>query len=143
MQRLLETLCQRLQREQKGLRLANFKCYRVDGKIEQIQIATNSSSRNFKHLFKLFEINIQTIEPDLGIELFVLEAPKVEDLTSTQKHLWEAMWSLDNINLSELMDRIAGKVGSNTIRRFLPDEHYWPERSIKTALSMNEVKTAD
>ena len=66
----------------------------MDGKIEQVQIATNSPSYNVKHLFKLFEIKISTIEPDLGIELFVLEAPKVEDHTPSQQKLWEAMWEL-------------------------------------------------
>jgi protein ImuB len=139
---LLETLCKRLQKEQKGLRLATFKCYRIDGKIEQIGIGTNSPSYNVKHLFNLFQIKISTIEPDLGIELFVLEASKVEAHTSAQQKLWEAMWSLDNMQLSELIDRIAGKVGANVIHRFLPDEHYWPERSIKQALCLQEQKTA-
>ena len=143
LQRLLEAMCQRLQKEQKGLRLANLKCYRVDGKIEHIAIATNSPSHNVKHLFKLFEIKLSTIEPDLGIELFVLEAPKVEDYAPAQQRLWETMWGLDNILLSELIDRIAGKVGSNAIHRFLPDEHYWPERSVKHASSLQEQKTTE
>ncbi|MEJ7677100.1 MAG: DNA polymerase Y family protein [Segetibacter sp.] len=143
LQRLLEALCQRLQKEQKGLRIVCFKSYRVDGKIEQVQIATNSPSHNVKHLFKLFEIKLPTIVPDLGIELFVLEAPKVEDQSSTQQKLWEAMLSLNNVQLSELIDRLAGKVGSNAIHRFLPNEHYWPERSFKHALSLQEQKTTE
>ncbi|CAA9470366.1 MAG: DNA polymerase IV-like protein ImuB [uncultured Segetibacter sp.] len=143
LQRLLEALCERLKNEQKGLRLAYLKCYRFDGKIEQIKIATNSPSHNVKHLFKLFEIKIAAIEPDLGIELFVLEAPKVEDYSPLQQKLWEAICGLDNITLSELIDRIAGKAGSNVIRRFLPDEHYWPERSIKPASSLQEQKTTE
>lgn len=143
LQRLLEVLCKRLQKEQKGLRIVCFKCYRVDGKIEQVQIATNSPSYSVKHLFKLFEIKLPTIEPDLGIEFFVLEAPKVEDQSSAQQKLWEPMLSLNNVQLSELMDRLAGKVGSNAIYRFLPDEHYWPERSFKPALSLQEQKTTE
>lgn len=143
LRRLLEALCQRLQKEQKGLRQAIFKGYRVDGKIEQVHIATNSPSYNVKHLFKLFEIKLPTIEPDLGIELFVLEAPKVEDHAPTQKKLWEAIWGLDNVQLSELIDRLAGKAGSNSIHRYLPDEHYLPERSIKKASSLREQKTTE
>ncbi len=143
LQRLFEALCKRLQKEQKGLRIVCFKCYRVDGKIEQVQIATNSPSYSAKHLFKLFEIKLPTIEPDLGIELFVLEAPKVEDHAPAQQKLWEPMLSLNNVQLSELMDRLAGKVGSNAIHRFLPNEHYWPERSFKPALSLQEQKTTE
>ncbi len=37
LQRLLETLCKRLQQEGKGIRTAVLKCYRVDGKIEQLR----------------------------------------------------------------------------------------------------------
>ncbi len=143
LQRLLEALCERLQKEQKGLRVASFKCYRIDGKLEIVHIATNSPSYNVKHLFKLFEIKLSTIEPDLGIELFVLEASKVEDHAPSQQKLWEAMWSLDNVQLSELIDRLAGKVGANAIHRFLPDEHYWPERSFKLALSLQEQKSSE
>lgn len=143
LKQLLEVLCSRLQKEQKGLRVANFKCYRVDGKIEAIEIATNAPSRNAKHLFKLFEIKISTIEPDLGIELFILEADKVEGHTAAQQNLWQARVGLDNGDLSELIDRIAGKVGSDAIQRFLPDEHYWPERSFRPALSLQEQRTTE
>jgi protein ImuB len=109
LQRLLEALCKRFQKEQKGLRTAKLKCYRVDGKIEEIQIDTNAPSYNFKHLYKLFEIKIATIEPDLGIELFVLEAPKVETHSPAQQQLWKAMYALDDIQLAELMDLSSGK----------------------------------
>jgi len=138
LQRLLDTLCHRLQQEQKGLRMALFKCYRVDGKIEKIEIGTNHPSCNSKHLFKLFEIKIGSIEPALGIELFILEASKIEDASPVQEKLWEHNGGLNDVCLSELLDRLAGKIGANNIHRYVPDEHYWPERSFKPAASINE-----
>lgn len=141
LQRLLETLCDRLQQEQKGLRTALFKCYRADGKIEKIEIGTNRPSFNSHHLFKLFELKIETIEPALGIDLFILEAQKVEAVSPLQEKLWLKTGGLDNIHLSELIDRFSGKFGVNHIHRFLPDEHYWPERSVKHALSLDEKLT--
>jgi protein ImuB len=141
LQRLLKALCHRLQQEQKGLRLSCFKCYRVDGKIEQVDIGTNRPSYNVNHLFKLFEIKLSTIEPDLGIELFVLEAPKTEDHSPLQEKLWESTCGLDSAGLSELLDRLAGKFGANHIHRYVPDEHYWPERSIKITSSLQEKPT--
>ena len=143
MKRLLRELCQRLQKEGKGLRTAKFKCYRVDGKVEQVEISTIKPSCNVKHLFKLFEEKLQTIEPDLGIELFVLEAPKVEENTAAQEKLWEANSGLNDIRISELIDRIACKVGEQCIHRFLPAEHYWPERCIKATSSLEEKATAE
>ncbi|MEP6596845.1 MAG: DNA polymerase Y family protein [Ginsengibacter sp.] len=138
LQRLLDILCYRLQQEEKGLRVALFKSYRVDGKIEKIEIGTHRPSCNSKHLFKLFEIKISGIEPALGIELFILEAVKVEELSAVQEKLWNDNGALNDTGLFELLDRIAGKLGANHIRCYIPDEHYWPERSFKPSFSINE-----
>lgn len=138
LQKLLDALCERLQKEGKGLRAASFKGYRIDGKTVQIDIGTNRPSCNTKHLFKLFEIKIDSIEPALGIELFTLDAGKIETLPAVQEKIWDNADGLDAINLSELLDRIEGKVGANHIRRFVPDEHYWPEHSYKPAAYINE-----
>ena len=127
--RLLKILCYRLQQEQKGLRLASFKGHRVDGKVVQVDIGTNRPSHNVSHLFKLFEVKLPTIEPALGIELFVLEAPKVEDHFPLQEKLWQGSGGLEDERLSELLDRLSSKTGVQATR-YLPDEHYWPERSL-------------
>lgn len=140
--RLLETLCGRLVKEDKGLRSAILKGYRVDGKVEQIHIGTNRPSHNVTHLFELFEIKIATIEPELGIELFILEAPKVEELSPLQESLWGGTGGLEDVEVAELLDKLAGKLGANSIHRYLPDDHYWPERSLKLAASLEEKSTA-
>jgi protein ImuB len=141
LQRLLDSLCQRLQKEAKGLRAANFIGYRIDGRLEQISITTTRASHNVPHLFKLFEQKIETIEPALGIELFIMNAPVVEDYNARQVNIWEGNCGLDDIKFAELMDRIAGKIGASNIQRFLPAEHYWPERSIQEASSLQQELT--
>jgi protein ImuB len=142
MQKLLENLCNRLQNEGKGLRTAVLKYYRIDGKTGEVSIGTNRPSHHTGHLFKLFELNIARIEPALGIELFVLTAPKVEDVDPVQEILWSPEGcGLADLSLAELLDRLANKVGGGSIRRYLPQEHYWPERSIKPALSLQEKRT--
>lgn len=137
LKQLLDTLCLRLAKEEKGLRKCIFKCYRIDGVVQQIEIGTNRPSRNVGHLFKLFELKIVTIAPALGIEVFTLEATIVEDLAPTQDALWN--FTIDReAAIGELLDRMAGKLGADTIRRYLPDEHYWPERSFRLASSLSE-----
>ncbi len=138
LQRLLETLCGRLQQEHKGLRKAIFKSYCIDDRIESIEIGTNRPTYNIRHVFKLFEDKISSIAPGLGIELFVLEVPVVEDVKPYQEQIWETSGGLNDVALSELLDRITGKLGPDHIRRYVPDEHYWPERSIKQAISLDE-----
>jgi protein ImuB len=73
----------RLQREGKGFRTALFRCYRVDGKEMELTIGTTRASFNVTHLFQLFAEKIPQLEPGLGIELFTLEAPKVDEDVST------------------------------------------------------------
>ena len=143
LQQLLEKLCSRLQKEGKGLRTAYFRGYRVDNKTVGIQISTSRASNNVDHLFHLFQMKLSTLEPALGIELFVLEATKVEDHAPLQEEFWKQATGLNNNHLSELIDRISGKIGPNAIQRYLPDEHYWPERSFKKASSLTEEPTTE
>ncbi|HEV8270260.1 MAG TPA: DNA polymerase Y family protein [Chitinophagaceae bacterium] len=138
LERVLESLCTRLKKEQKGLRKASFRCYRIDGKIQQIDIGVNSASHNSQHLYKLFELKIDSIEPAPGIELFIMEASQIEEVHAMQEKLWIRNFGLHDVKFSELLDRITNKIGATTIQRFLPDEHYWPERSIRLASSLHE-----
>jgi len=138
LKQLLEKLCYRLTNEEKGLRKCVFKCYRIDGIVQQIEIGTSRPSRNVAHLFKLFELKIANIEPALGIEVFTAEAPIVEDISAQQDALWDFTEGGNGTAIGELLDRIAGKLGADTIHRYLPDEHYWPERSVKAATSLAE-----
>lgn len=143
LKRLLDGLCARLAKEGLGLRKGIFKGYRVDGVIQQIEIGTNRASQNVDHLFGLFKLKIETIRPALGIELFILEAPLVEEVPPEQKVLWNTSGRGNETAISELLDRLAGKVGMDSIHRYLPDEHYWPERSIRPATSIQEKPLSD
>jgi len=137
-EKLLSALCLRLQAEGKGLRKAVLKCIRLDGHTVQAGITTNRGSHSVSHLLKLFGLQIAKIEPALGIELFVLEAPKVEDMETVQEQIWAVDKGLADTALAELLDRVAGKVGAKAIQRYLPAEHYWPELSVKVAASLTE-----
>ena len=134
---ILGQLCKRLERENKGIRSAIFKGYRMDGNVQEIGIGTSRASNNTKHLLRLFEIKLSTIEPASGIELFVIEAPLVEDVCDTQEALWETKGGQHKV--AELLDNIAGKIGMETITRYLPAEHHWPERSVIATNSLDQM----
>jgi len=140
-EKLLGMLCKRLMGEGKGLRKAKLSCYRVDGKVKYIEVGTSRASAHIAHLLDLFKQQIPTIAPGWGIEVFVLEAIKVEEAIPTQELLWSGEGNLENTALAELLDRFKGRDTHCRIRRFLPDEHYWPERSIKLATSLTEKRT--
>ncbi|HEX8607450.1 MAG TPA: DNA polymerase Y family protein [Pedobacter sp.] len=135
---LLKKLCDRLLQEGKGLRTAKLICYRIDGRVVEASIGTNSPSNSHEHLFALFGLRISSIEPALGIELFIMEASKVEELLPPQEVLWSGNPGLDDKKVTELLDRLTVKVGATIVHRYLPDEHYWPERATKQASSISE-----
>jgi len=139
LQQLLDTLCIKLRNEGKGIRELVFKGYRVDGKEVSVSISTSGATTNVQHLFKLFELKLSSIEPALGIELFVLEATKVEDHSPLQEDIWKQGGSLQDHRISELVDRLAGRIGSNAIYRYLPVEHYLPELSVQKTTSLTEI----
>lgn len=137
--RLLENLCLHLQSEGKGLRSGALTAYRLDGKISRIEIGTNEATHSTSHLFKLFELKIEQIRPALGIELFILEAPKVDDLTAPQEVIWADKPDINDKSVIQLLDRVAGKIGANAIHRYLPAAHYWPERAMKKSIEITEL----
>lgn len=142
LQQLLETLCIRLEAEGLGLRNAILRCYRIDGVVQQIEIGTGHPSRSLAHLFKLFEHKIATLQPELGFEVFVLEASKVEPVTNEQAAIWHAA-SQNDRKVAELLDRISAKIGSAAVSRYLPAEHHWPERAVKKAAPLWEKQATD
>jgi len=138
LEELVGRICRRLEKEGMGLRTALFSGFRVDGKTVSLSIATTRPSRSEKHLLKLFEPKLSTLEPDLGIELFSLEAPIVEMQNATTGKLWEVFGKGDDAGLAELVDRIEEKIGRKTVLRYLPAEHHLPERSLKIAGAYEE-----
>lgn len=141
--KLLEGLCSRLEKEGKGIRKCALKTYRVDGRQQVIEIGTSRASRNIVHLFKLFEDRLKKIAPGLGIELFSLEAAVVEELPASQEAIWNTSAGNEPVMIAELIDRIIGKMGVNTVRRYLPAEHHWPESSIRLAGSLDEQAASE
>ncbi|SFA54293.1 protein ImuB [Pedobacter suwonensis] len=137
-EKLLFQLCTKLQSDGMGLRSALLQSYRIDGQVIKTQIGTNSPSVNTSHLFKLFSLQIDKIEPKMGIELFTMDAVRFDRLDPGQESLWMTEKSMSNQKVIELLDRLAGKLGAQVIQRYLPQPHHWPERSIKKVDSITE-----
>jgi len=138
LKKLLDALCQRLQKEEKGIRNACLICHRIDGNIQQIDIGLTHPSRDEAHIFKLFTIKLSSIEPKLGIELFILESTRVEHFANTIQKIWSKKGDLLDDALLKLIDQIGNKIGSENIYRTVPDEFFIPEKSFKQATVLHE-----
>ena len=138
-EKLLTRICNHLERDGMGLRSALLQSFRIDGKVIKTEIGTNSASAHISHLMKLFSLKIDQIEPKMGIELFTMDAVKVEPVDPHQAALWSAEKGMEDQKVAELLDRLAGKVGTQAIQRYLPQAHHWPERSIIKVDSLLET----
>ena len=139
--RLLRLICERLQKENTGIRRAVFTGFRIDGILIKIEIGTHHATFNADHLYKLFEEKISSLEPGPGIEVFMMEVLKSDRCIARQEKLWDSSSGLDAPALSELLDRITNRFGMDPIHRFLPAEHYLPEKSYSLSDSLQELKT--
>ena len=136
LKRLLGKICTRLQRENLGIRKLVFTGFRTDGKTSVIEIGTHRGSNQLHHLFKLFEPRICQMEPSMGIELFLLEATKTEKILPHQEILWKTKAVMAEADFAALLDRLSNRFGPAHLSRFVPDEHYLPEKSYKKSMSL-------
>lgn len=123
---LLDRLCQRLDRDGQGARRLELRCYRVDCRVERAAIGTSRPSRDPAHLMRLFAQRIETIAPDLGIEIMEMAAVSVEPLAPDQLG-FERDAALDPA--APLIDRLANRLGMAQVRRPLPVASHVPERA--------------
>ena len=131
-QQLLTALCKQLESAGLGMRKCVLTCYRIDGNVQQIEIGTVRPTRRAIHLQQLFALKIVTLTPALGFELFVMTAVATEEITVEQSALWDGV-AHDDGAIAALLDKIGGKIGADSIRRYVPAAHYWPERSFRQA----------
>lgn len=136
---LIDTLCKRLYGEGLGLRNAVLTYCRIDGKSGQLSIGTNHPSQRTDHIFKLFALQFDQVAPGLGIELFILDAPKTEPATDKQNLLWNGKPSADSEEVAELLDNVGARVGKDHIHRYLPQEHHWPERAVGNTADLTQM----
>jgi len=143
LERLLNLLCERLSAEGLGLRTATLRCHRMDGDVQEVHIGTSLPTRNPSHLKKLFELKTGQLQPNLGFELFELEAMKVEPIAFDQTMIWNENNTTNTNPVAELIDKIIGKRGEHVVQRYFPAEHNWPERSYQINRSINAVKETE
>jgi protein ImuB len=84
--RLADALCRgALAAEAIGARRLALDFYRIDGHVPSIAIGTARPSRDPRHLARLLEERLETVDPGLGIEAMVLTAVQADPLAPTQR----------------------------------------------------------
>jgi protein ImuB len=139
--KLVPLLCQGLDERGQGVRRLDLLLHRVDSRTEAIRVATAIPVRDVKRLTRLLCEKIETINPGFGIERMVLIASLEEPMDRRQTV--SSLIAEEETDVSDLIDTLANRVGTQALYRFAPVESDLPERSFCRVSAMAPEETKD
>ncbi|HEY0148309.1 MAG TPA: DUF6504 family protein [Allosphingosinicella sp.] len=127
---LMVQLLDTLRKAGLAARAFTLSCERVDGETQRIVIGTARATRNGKHLLRLLNMKIETIEPGFGLDAMRLLAGRCEPL-GAETIEGELAGDKPAPDLAPLVDRLAGRLGPRSLFRASAVESDVPERSVR------------
>lgn len=131
---LCAELCAGLAAAGFGARRVTLTIYRSDGEVSEVGAATSQPSRDPAHLARLFEGQLDRIDPGFGFDLITLAAAHAEKMTAAQARLDGAPEA--GPDLGRLVDRLSARFGAGALRRPAMRESHVPERRESWAPAM-------
>jgi len=126
--RLLDRLCQRLKRDQRGATRLSFAIQRTDHSEGVVELVLARPTDEPKRILRLFEPQIDKMDAGFGIEAMRLHVsatePLVPEQSSTQSHVQREKHAI-----ADLIGRLGNRIGFDRVTRFLPAESHIPERA--------------
>ena len=126
--KLVEALCARLEARGLGARRLDLLFHRVDNTRAAIRVGTAKPVREARRLTRLLCDRIETVDPGFGIELMVLAAVLAEPLG--EKQTVSSLVEEAEVDVSDLIDVLANRVGERRLCRFAVIQSDVPERSV-------------
>lgn len=129
--KIVEALCAELEAKALGARRLDLLFFRVDNRIEAIRVGTSTPVRDAKRLTRLLGDKIETVEPGFGVEIMTLTATLAEPLTPKQRV--NSLVEEVEADVSDLIDTLANRVGSQRVYALQAIPSDVPERSVAMA----------
>ena len=126
--KLVVQLCEALEARGLGAKRLDLLLHRVDNRLEAIRVGTALPVRDVKRLTRLLCDKIETVDPGFGIEIMSLTAVCAEPLAPRQ--LTSSLTAAAEVDVTDLIDTLANRVGGQRLYRFLPVASDVPERSV-------------
>ncbi len=126
---LVAEACAALERRGEGARRLDLHHERVDGTVQVVGIGTARATRDARHLARLLEGRIETVDPGPGVEAMRLVLPRVEPLPPGRQAGGLDGAAAAEPDLSALVDRLGNRLGPERVYRLAPVESDVPERS--------------
>jgi protein ImuB len=144
LKRIIEALCEKLCLELEGrgigARRLDLVFVRVDNINQAARIGLSRPYREPKHLGRLLSDRLVVIDPGFGIELASLTASWVEALAEKQtvgRHVAE---DGSEVDVSQLVDTLALRLGPENVFRLAPVESNLPERTVRRIPALGPTK---
>ena len=153
--RLLHGLCERLQREQQGLRRLEVALYRVDGTVARVGLGTARPVRDTDHLMRLVAEHLGRLDPGFGVDAMVLAAPVTEDMAPEEVALAlappgprprdrdgpappDGAGAGGAEELAALVDRLSNRLSAGRVLRLGARDSHVPERAAYAVPALEE-----
>lgn len=124
---LFAELAERLAAEGEGARRLSVTAFRVDGASLRLAAGTNAPSRDSAHFVRLFKERLPEVDPGFGIDCLMVAADVVTPFKDTQADFDGR--AARELALSELVDRLALRLGAAHVGHARPQESHLPERA--------------
>ena len=140
---LLREVCVHLEETALGVRRLDLLFERVDASVQTVTIGTARAVRGDRHLGRLLEEKLETVDPGLGVEAMRLVATRTEPLVYRQS---AAALAADeeaaDADIGALIDRLENRFGAERVFRMEPVESEVPERSVRPVPALPGVGRA-
>lgn len=135
LEKLTAELCEDLTAFGQGARGFALHAFRADGTQDMVEARMARPVRTPRHILRLFDEQIDRIDPGFGIDLLLLEAYRTGPMEMSAAALSGdlAASDHDDVALSALADRITAKLGQGTVSLLQRHESHLPERAERPA----------
>jgi protein ImuB len=141
--RLCELLCKGLEERNVGARRLDLVFERVDRLTQAARVGLSRPHRDPKHLARLLAERLVVIDPGLGIETASLTASWVEALAERQTVERRVTNGSADVDVSQLVDTLALRLGPKNVFRLAPVESDLPERAVRRVPALHPAGGAN
>ncbi len=132
LRRLLDRLCERLERDQRGAIRLSLAIQRTDHSEDSIEIGLARPTRDPERILRLFEPRVDKLDAGFGIDAMRLHASATEPLVPEQSTV-QSHAKRESNAITDLIGRLGNRIGFDRVMRFLPAESHIPERTFIVA----------
>ena len=136
--RLLPTLCARLQAAGRGARRVRLQAFRTDGVIARVEVGLARPANQPDRIRPLLLLKLDEIDPGFGIDCLRVEALETEPVYAVQHRghadasAAAAARQVEDTALVDLIGKLGARLGTENVMRLHPAESHIPEKAALT-----------